>query len=605
MTANGIWRHIKSYRFNSIFLKNLLLIFFLVFIPLMSISVSVYVYLNRMAVDEAGAANHTAAVKSRDIIDMIVLQNGNIVMSIASDPQTERLLTFYLPKYPDYSTMERYISLKKQMSTVVNVSSFVQSVYFYSERNNYILSSNSGGTQMNLFYDNAWKAQYDEKSIAQSIWVEFRNIKEPSGLSQSFITTFVQVPLFGTVKLGCVAINLNADKVAALVENYSDDIRGNMFIVESDGTILYHSDKGLLQQNLYDIYALPEGTLAEATGYVTADTEIGRVSIAFVDSAQYDWKYVSIIPMRDLDAEIGALRNAMMTALITMVLLTATTIYIVSLNAFRPLTQVLDLLKNLEEWGDNLPSKNIGEKVNELKFITNNIIGAFIKGKKMEAELAQRSILLKKAQTIALQAQINPHFLFNTLETVNWMVMQLTGDENDISFILTSLSHLLRVSFATQEGLISVQEEIENARCYLDIQKFRYADTFDVMWDIDETILPCKISKIVLQPLIENAIYHGLKPQAHKGLIRISGYSPLGGDDIILSVADNGVGMTPERCNALSDQFLEDIIKEDDHIGLSNVNRRLKLIFGEAYGLSIESAPQNGTVVKIRFPKTL
>ena len=603
MKGKGIWRHIKSFRFNSIFFKNLLLIFFLVFIPLMSITVSVYAYLNRMTINEAGAANHAAAVKARDIIDMIVLQNGNIVMSIALDSQVEHLLTAYLPTYPDYRTMERYIGLKKQMSTVVNVSSFIHSIYFYSERNNYILSSNSGGTQMHLFYDNAWKAQYDAKSVAQNIWVDFRHVKDPSGAIQSFITTFVQVPLLSDAKLGCVAINLNADKVNALVENYSDDIHGNMFIVESNGTILYNSDKSLARQNLYDMYDLPDGTLAEGSGYVTAEAEIGRVSIAFSGSAQSDWKYVSIIPIQDLDEKIGALRNAMMTALLTMGLLTATTVFIVSLSAFRPLTQVLDLLKNLEEWGDNLPSKHIGEKVNELKFITNNIIGTFIKGKNMEAELEQRLIHLKKAQTIALQSQINPHFLFNTLETVNWMVMQLTGDENDISFILTSLSHLLRVSFATQEGLISVQEEMENARCYLDIQKFRYADTFDVAWDIHEAILPCKLSKIVLQPLIENAIYHGLKPQTHKGLIRISGYSL--GDDIILSVADNGVGMTQEKCKALSDQFLEDIIKEDDHIGLSNVNRRVKLIFGEAYGLSIESTPQYGTVVKIRFPKTL
>ena len=136
---------------------------------------------------------------------------------------------------------------------------------------------------------------------------------------------------------------------------------------------------------------------------------------------------------------------------------------------------------------------------------------------------------------------------------------------------------------------------------YLEIQKIRYEDKFDVVWKIAPEVESCRIIRVVLQPLIENAIYHGIKPLTNKGLLTIRGY--LNGETAELSVEDNGLGMTPEELNRLRENINGDVIKESAHIGLSNVNQRIRLYYGNEYGLIIDSREGIGTRVTIRFPR--
>ena len=201
---------------------------------------------------------------------------------------------------------------------------------------------------------------------------------------------------------------------------------------------------------------------------------------------------------------------------------------------------------------------------------------------------------LRKTELKALQAQINPHFLYNTLDSISWMCEQ--GKNKEAVVMVNALAQLFRISISKGHELIPIRNEVQHAKSYLQIQSVRYKDQFSYRFAVDESCLDYLCNKITLQPIIENAIYHGINGLVEKGRIVIRIASS--GDDILATVEDNGVGMEPEQ--------IEAIFKRSDNkagIGIKNVNDRLKIWFGDAYGITIESEPDHGTRVIVRMPK--
>src|SRR5690606_37718910 len=147
---------------------------------------------------------------------------------------------------------------------------------------------------------------------------------------------------------------------------------------------------------------------------------------------------------------------------------------------------------------------------NETGYILSNLSASFHQSQNVEAQLKEKYELLRKAQAIALQAQINPHFLYNTLESINWKVMRLTQGKNEASQMLPSLSTLLRLTLETKDDLVPIRKELEHVILYVEMQKLRYKDKFSFEYSVDERLMDCKIVKLVLQPLVENALYYGI-----------------------------------------------------------------------------------------------
>lgn len=601
----GIWHYIKSYRFNSIFFKNFLLISFLIFLPLSGISIIAFTYLDNVARNEAGTANQNTISKVKDIIDMIAVENDRLSMRIATDEQVEALFTSIISEYPDYDTIKRISNIDKQIGMSTITSDYINSIYLYSERNDYIISTNLGGSGLKYFYDNSWKAEYDSRKNTLKSWTEFRRVKNKStsGGYSNFITSFRMIPLYDYRKLGFVAINIDADKLGKLINDYNDKRFGGIYIIDEKDLILYNSDISLIGKSMHALDILRDISFEEDGLPVIKEVDGKKISVAFSNSGYNKWKYLSIVPMQQLEEKTGYLKDFIAIAISVIVLFMIGVAFIISIHVFKPIKNIISIIQNPGVWYGKAEKEGNKQNVNELKYIINNIMGSFSEGKKLEEELEQRLVLLKKAQAIALQSQINPHFLFNTLETVNWMAMKLIKQDNDVSSIITSLSQLLRISFSTQEHLIPILKELEHARCYLEIQQFRYKDKLDVIWEVDEGIVNLQTAKIVLQPLIENAIYHGIKPKEGKGTIWIRGYSE--SENVILEVSDDGVGMQGEVIKALAASMSADYIKEDFHIGLSNVNQRIKLLFGDNYGLLIKSESGLGTTVRLTLPKAL
>ena len=214
---------------------------------------------------------------------------------------------------------------------------------------------------------------------------------------------------------------------------------------------------------------------------------------------------------------------------------------------------------------------------------------------KLMTTVREEEVNLRKTELKALQAQINPHFLYNTLDSIAWMCEQ--GRSADAVNMVHALARLFRISISKGHELIPISRELEHAESYLQIQKYRYKNRFTYEFRVDEGCLDYYCNKITLQPILENAINHGLELMVDEGCITVEICQE--GEDILFRVTDNGVGMSAQQVEAIMSRSPG----EQAGIGIRNVDDRLKIYFGPRYGLRITSEPDVGTCVEIRMPK--
>ena len=204
----------------------------------------------------------------------------------------------------------------------------------------------------------------------------------------------------------------------------------------------------------------------------------------------------------------------------------------------------------------------------------------------------------RRSELEVLQSQINPHFLYNTLDSVIWMTE--SGQQTEAIQMVTSLARLFRISLSKGKSIIPLADELEHARHYMNIQQIRYKNKFTTEIEARPGTEGLYTLKLIIQPLLENAIYHGMASAEDDGLIRVTAYRE--GEDLLIDVEDNGLGMRPELAASLLDEDRPEVRTKGSGIGVRNVHQRVGLTFGEGYGLAIFSEPDEGTLVRIRLP---
>lgn len=237
----------------------------------------------------------------------------------------------------------------------------------------------------------------------------------------------------------------------------------------------------------------------------------------------------------------------------------------------------------------------------EVKDLANSLNSMIVKIDYLLTAVKAEEKNLRKAELELLQAQINPHFLYNTLDTIMWLAE--SGNQIEVVKMVTSLSDFFRTSLNHGDGMFTLKEEERHVRSYLEIQQVRYQDILEYEIDFLENLKEVTIPKITLQPIVENALYHGIKNRRARGSIVIRTFRKK--DDVIISVEDNGMGMSSEQLNKLNNMFKKerkDRRKKKDSYGLYNVNERIKLKFGPMYGISIYSVYGKGTTVEVKIP---
>ena len=239
------------------------------------------------------------------------------------------------------------------------------------------------------------------------------------------------------------------------------------------------------------------------------------------------------------------------------------------------------------------------DEITELGLSFNIMIGRI--RQLLDAKVKEQETL-KKAELKVLQAQINPHFLYNTLDTIVWMAQANKIDQ--VIDIVQALSNFFRISLSKGQDWITIDQEIEHIRCYLTIQKLRYHDILEYQIEVDEDILSGTILKLTLQPLVENALYHGIKNKRGGGMIIVRAKRE-GTNQVMLEIIDNGVGFTPYKLSRIQASLADDsseISLSENGFGLENVHKRIQLFYGKQYGLTVQSKYQDGTRVMVTIP---
>ena len=239
------------------------------------------------------------------------------------------------------------------------------------------------------------------------------------------------------------------------------------------------------------------------------------------------------------------------------------------------------------------------EHVDEIEAIQRSILSAKKENDDLNAQIQERIISLHNAQICALQTQINPHFLFNTLEAIaNGAALLMNGD-NEITEMTYTLGQLMRISLSNENYLVPLAEVLEHVKLYVKLVEYRYHGRVCLHQEIPEELYGERILKLTLQPLIENSIQHGLARKRSGGNIWLRGDKV--GQDNNFYVVDNGDGITEEVLQRLRSHLQDSAITGSRHIGMRNVDQRLKLVFGEEYGLSVSSSREGGLCVTVRF----
>ncbi|TBL75237.1 cache domain-containing sensor histidine kinase [Paenibacillus thalictri] len=481
---------------------------------------------------------------------------------------------------------------------------YVRSAYFYHEQNKRFIFTTDGIRNLADFPDMSWLASYNQASEDKNYWAEVRSIptNDSSGAQFEALSLFRKVPIFSTKGKGVFIINLETKYFDSLLANLPNIGEKNVFILDGASQVLYSNNGSRLANYLTD----NDIKSFTNTGHLVKRLDTLDYLVSYTKSKHYDWTYISIIPVQSLLTQLQWMKKLTAAFVAGTCVLITVLAFVYSKRNFRPVQTMVELIKHHEAGKDILhykPGKN-----DEYAFVTYHIVRNFIEKNEMRQTLAEQKLLQKETELYALQSQINPHFLYNVLETINWEAIDRLGRKNTISELLLQLSGNLRYITRDHNGLVTFEEDVQHLKMYLHMQQLIHQQRFAIVYDIDESALICHTIKLLIQPIVENSIMHGLadlaahdpKPTVKITLRRADSH-------LLVKVADNGCGIGHSQLAALRERIQAAHPPQLDGrtasgLGLQNVNQRIKLKFGGEFGLTVNSRPNKGTVVALTVP---
>lgn len=408
------------------------------------------------------------------------------------------------------------------------------------------------------------------------------------------LSRVVELTSNGHISRGILLVDMNFSGIEQLFTQVNSSNSGYVYLIDGNGEIIYHPKQSLLISKLLKENNIVAATYQDGTHEEVFEGENRMVTVRTVGYT--GWKVVSVTKTDEF------FMSYYQTRLFTLIIIALTILLIIFANQFvsyligNPIKKLDDSVKDLE-FGKLDLNIYIGGSY-EIQHLGRTIKSMVQQMHQLMDEIVIEQEKKRKSEFDALQSQINPHFLYNTLDSIVWMVE--SEQYEAATSMVTALANLFRISLNKGKNIITIREEIEHAQNYLYIQKLRYKNRFEVTFDIDPEIYDCCTIKLIVQPLIENAIYHGVEFMDGDGEITIKGY--VKENDIYIDVTDNGLGMPEETVKYLLTDDTR-IHKKGSGIGLSNVHQRIQLYFGKRYGLEIESELDEGTTVHIHLPQ--
>lgn len=558
------FRRIRTWGKRSLFARNLLMVCLLVAVPLCGIIAISAFSTNSVQQKEM---QQTCSDVAKDVAmkwNRIQDEYDQILSFISYDQEVELFFYDKEQKKEFYSQS----SLKKMVQIPVLVNQYATNAYIFSDQIDWMITIN--GISQRRYSIDAQILENASKMVQQNDRVS--NISDGVGSQYLlFHDDFVIGEITGIFLLKC--------GITPLLE-YINFLPDGDFFITNDTHVLLSNRREVIGLNCSFFEEYGQDYVRAS---VTLDQPQGITATVFLRRAALQ------------TGEILEERTLFLFAVV-LICVTLTLAIWISNKLYSPFREILGVLGENSE----LTDRNSFGKRDELEYIVDAINQKRYFNEDAGREMAKRLELLKKAQAVALQAQINPHFINNTLETISFIAISQLGRENEVSRMVKALANMLSSTLDSVETLVSVKDEIYHCEQYLSIQYLRYRGKFETCWDVAPEVLNCKIIRITLQPLVENAIYHGIKHLSKPGRLDINIRREE--EYLIVTVRDNGLGMTSEKLKEVTHQMQADMIQQSSHIGLANVYQRLKLFYGEVCALTIHSNLGEGTEITLKVP---
>lgn len=491
-----------------------------------------------------------------------------------------------------YQNIKKYDCENVQFKTVMtqkisNESNRIYSISLYDMNGNRVWifgESSIGFDTQQSWFENAKKntetIQYGHRHLVKS---------DLSGYVMD-ISRYVEYINAGNIRSGILLMQYYTESIEGILDRYQNQKSAYCYLTDESKSFIYHPFEKRIASGLYK-----EKTVSTAfknnRSIHNEDWLVERKQIGYTG-----WNIVVVNSMSNLLVE-----NRRFHYIIWFILLLVGAILILlDIQVFRNFTDpVYQLLATMEDFGKgNYNSRAKEEGIGELKSLSANFNIMADKLQKQMEEIRQNEREKQKMEKKLLQSQINPHFLYNTLDSIIWMIR--SEEYEGAGEMVSSLAKFFRISLSQGKDMIPLGKELEHATSYLKIQNIRFKDKFDFKVEADPKLMNYLIPKLSIQPLLENAIYHGMEGMYEDGEIIISVYEEE--DSIKIDVADNGLGMTEDKLEYIMHHQVVSS-KRGSGIGVRNVHERIQLIYGKQYGITITSELDEGTTATITIPK--
>ncbi|QHQ63092.1 hypothetical protein Ana3638_21855 [Anaerocolumna sedimenticola] len=476
---------------------------------------------------------------------------------------------------------------------------YINSVYLYiNGRDNFLASSSDQLASIKTYFDKDWFNHYKKIPKEDEQFVETRWLKRYSYEAAKEVITIYQRMKYAK---GVIVVNVNAKNFGMMIDNMLYHSGQSFFYLNKKGDTLFASNpdtasdvtskKGFFSDIIKEYEA--KGKFSKNQEWVNIN---GKYYLFYIEpAAYYETYFVSMISFDVFaDSLLDFLKLALAILLLNF-LIVMLLAWITTKSAFKHITYLVDVFSAAER-GEFIEKPQLIVK-DEYNLIMNNILFLFIKNSQMQTKLMEKQHQNEITEIMALQLQINPHFIFNTLQTMDLEVLKEKGGQSTLHTMIQELSRIIKYALTNPTEPVTLREELNYLKAYLQIQEIRFNHIIITYFEIDDEILDHQVFRLMLQPMVENSVNHGIKSTERRCYLKIKGY--LRNDEINIAVIDNGCGMT-------KDEIAELYIKINDpsskNIGLTNLNRRLVLHYGDRSKLHIRSKKDMGTGIYFRIP---
>lgn len=529
-------------------------------------------------------------------IAYIIDQVENLALMVFWDSDLREILK--RKGTPLYDQVEEYEAIMNMVMRM-EANSKIQRVRLYVLDDKIYAHNNQNIFALSTLQENPYFQKMNNEN--NTGWTESYTFISSSGRQEKVVSYMMMLndfDNFGQI-IGCISIDVLEEEFFTILKEIKIGDNGFALISNSEGDII---SKSYVLSNKLDKIVDMFSTRSRSEKIqhsVFNNFNWRETSFSVIDTPvnNSDWEVVYIMPTREIMKNVDTSIKFTMIIIIVCILLAAAIAVIVSNKITLGIHNLIDRMEKLKVIGIKTIEDDIVEYSNDeivqLQYHYNQMVDRI---RNLVVENYEVQLQRREAQLIGLQAQINPHFLYNVLDSINWMAIRAKA--MNISDMVTDLGQFYRIGLSGGKEVISIGEELEHVKTYLKIQKVRFGETIEVIFAVSEEVLDYPIVKLVLQPIVENAIIHGIlaKP-SQKGIIKIC--SKKSDKGILIQIMDDGIGLNFEKVNYILSDSESKFTKG---FGIKNVNERIKLYFGQQYGVEIRREKDQWTVVDIILP---